>query len=139
MTLDEIEHNTLRVDYDEPRIHFAVNCASVSCPPLRREPYVAARLERQLILAARDFLAGDEGLVVDAETLRVSSLFDWYGDDFIPRFAHLVDGSGERTRAILGVVATYGPRAASDLAMSGRASLRFLRYDWSLNDVDRAP
>ena len=62
MTLDQIEHETLRVRYDEPRIHFAINCAAKSCPPLRPEPYVASRLERQLVLAARDFLASDEGL-----------------------------------------------------------------------------
>ena len=136
LTLDEIEHETLRVNYDEPRIHFAVNCASVSCPPIRRDPYTAERLDRQLILAARDYLANDLGLQVDGSTLRVSSLFNWYGEDFIDQFAHLVDADGStKTRAILGVVAKYGPADASRLAQSGAARIRFLKYNWSLNDV----
>ena len=136
MTLDEIEHETLRVKYDEPRIHFAVNCASVSCPPLRPEPYVADRLERQLILAARDYLASDLGLQVDGTRLRVSSIFKWYGEDFISGYAHLVDANkSARDRAILGVVSKYGPTQASVLVQEGMARIRFLRYDWSLNDT----
>ena len=136
MTLDEIEHETLRVKYDEPRIHFAVNCAAVSCPPLRREPYVADRIERQLILATRDFLASDLGLQVDGSRLRVSIIFKWYGQDFISGYAHLVDANqSEQDRAILGVVAKYGPTQAAALVQEGRARIRFLRYDWSLNDT----
>ena len=136
MTLDEIEHDTLRKEYGEPRIHFAVNCASVSCPPIRREPYVADRLDRQLILAARDFLATDLGLQVDGETLRVSSIFNWYGEDFIDTYARLIDAERSATeRAILGVVAKYGPSEASELAQEGVARIRFQRYDWSLNDT----
>jgi len=137
MTLDEIEHNTLRAQYDEPRIHFAVNCASMSCPPLRPEPYVGERLERQLILAARNFLASQHGLQIDGATLRVSSIFSWYGDDFVDQYAHLVDGGSEKDRAILGVIAKYGPAEAARLAQGGNARLRFLKYDWALNDVPR--
>ena len=136
MTLDEIEHETLRVLYDEPRIHFAVNCAAVSCPPLRVEPYVGRLLDRQLTLAVRDFLASDSGVQVEGTTLRLSSIFDWYGEDFVDRYAHLVDGASDpKSRATLGVVATYGPSEASGLAQSGDARVRFLRYDWGLNDV----
>ena len=136
MTLDEIEHGTLRVLYDEPRIHFAVNCAAVSCPPLRAEPYVARRLDRQLVLAARDFLASDHGLQVEDGALGVSSLLDWYGEDFVDEFAHLVDAPGSaKSRAILGLIATYGPSAASRLAQTGDVKIGFLDYDWGLNDA----
>ena len=136
MTLDGIEHNTLRVKYDEPRIHFAINCAAVSCPPLRREPFVAAHLNRQLILAARDYLASDRGIQVDGNRLRVSSIFNWYGEDFINGYAHLIEANqSEQNRAILGVIAKYGPRQASVLAQNGTARIRYLRYDWSLNDT----
>ena len=137
MTLDQIEHETLRVRYDEPRIHFAINCAALSCPPLRPEPYAASRLERQLVMAARDFLASDQGLQVEGETVRTSSVLNWFGDDFVDQYAHLVDGGSAKERAVLGVIATYGPAEASRLAQSGRASLGFLRYDWGLNDVPR--
>jgi len=136
MTLDEIEHGTLRPLYLEPLIHFAVNCASVSCPPLRREPYVGTRLDRQLTLAARDYLASEFGLRVDGSTLYVSSIFDWYGDDFVDDYAHLVDGQSQKERAILGVIAKYGPRDASQVAQSGNARIRYLRYNWTLNDVE---
>ena len=136
MTLNEIEHDTLRAEYYEPRIHFAVHCASVSCPPIRPEPFVADRLDRQLILAARDYLATDLGIQVDGTTLRVSSILDWYGEDFVDGYAHLVDANrSERDRAILGVIAQYGPTAASALAQTGTANISFLSYDWSLNDT----
>jgi hypothetical protein len=135
-TLDQIEHETLRTLYDEPRIHVAINCASISCPPLRVEPYMGEHLDRQLTLAARDYLSTDLGLQIDGSTLRLSSIFNWFGEDFIDNYAHLVDGSSERERAVLGFVATYGPTEAAELARSGDAAVRFLKYDWALNDLD---
>ena len=136
VTLDQIEHEILRPVFKEPRIHFAINCASISCPPLRREPYRVDRLDHQLILAARDYLASDLGLQVDGSTLRVSSLFSTFGQDFIPHFAHLIDvDRSEKERAILGVIARYGPKEAAALAREGRARIRFLKYDWGLNDI----
>lgn len=136
MTLDQIEHETLRTQYDEPRIHFAITCASVSCPPLRGEPYRGQMLDRQLTLAARDFLASPHGVKVEGTALLVTSLFDWYGDDFIAQYSSLTGaGRSDKERAILGVVAKYGPSAASQLAQQGTARIRYLDYDWSLNDI----
>ncbi len=75
---------------------------------------------------------------VDRETLRVSSLFKWYGDDFTDQYAPIVPGSREaRERGILGVIARYGPPAAAELARTGRPAIRYLSYDWSLNDLQR--
>ena len=136
-TLDQIEHETLRTKYQEPRIHVAINCASISCPPLRIAPYVGEHLDRQLILAARDYLASDPGLEVDGSTLHLSSIFDWYGDDFTEDYAHLVDSGSEKERAVLGLVATYGPPDAVNLVQSGNAMVEYLSYDWALNDVER--
>lgn len=136
MTLDDIEHGRLRRHYNEPRIHFAVNCASVSCPPLRPEPYVAARLERQLIIAAREFLASDLGVEVNEDTLHVSRMLNWFGDDFIEQYSRLVETNGSaKVRALVGVIAKYGPPEAARVAQSGNARIRFLKYDWSLNDT----
>jgi hypothetical protein len=135
-TLDEIEHEILRKQYREPRMHFAINCASVSCPRLRHEPYTSDHLERQLILAARDYLASDFGLIVDGSTLRVSSILSWFNDDFVDQYARLIDADRpSRDRTILGVIAKYGPPEASRLAQTGTARIRFLKYDWSLNDT----
>lgn len=82
VTLDEVEHEILR-PMGEPRVHMAVVCASVSCPDLRSEPFVAARLDEQLNDQTTKFLnnAG-KGLRVSKETVRVSKIFDWFEKDF---------------------------------------------------------
>ena len=140
VTLDEIEHDKLRKIYKEPRIHFAINCASISCPPLNRKPYIAARLNQQLSNAAELFLDSEFGLQIEGTTLRVSNIFDWYGDDFIDEYSHLIDSSkSAKERAILGVVVEYGPQKASKLAQDSNASVRFLRYNWSLNETGTKP
>ncbi len=138
VTLDDIEHRIVRPGFGEPRIHFAVNCASVSCPPLAVEPYRADRLEAQLDAAARGFLTSAEGVRLQGERLLVSSLLKWYGDDFIARYAPFATGGGDQlSRAILGVVITHGPPETVAVARSGRARIGFLDYDWSLNDRRR--
>jgi hypothetical protein len=129
LTLDEIEHQILRPVFKEPRVHVAINCASVGCPPLNREPYVASRLEAQLDAAARRYFASPAGLQIAGDRLKVSSLLKWYGDDF----------GTPRDRAVLGVIERFGPPAAAALAASGRATLEFLDYDWSLNDTASTP
>ena len=136
VTLDDIEHRILRPTFREPLVHFAINCASVSCPPLAVEPYRGDALDAQLVAAARRYLADPLGLVVSGSTISVSSILKWYGEDFVERFA----GRGPPTasdvdRAILGLVSEFGPVEAGRLASSGRARVRFLSYDWSLNDV----
>ena len=124
LTLDDIEHRILRPEFKDARVHFAINCASVSCPPLREEPYAGARLDAQLDEAARRYLASPFGLGVSGRTLRVSSIFKWYGEDFGPA-------------GVLATIATYGPPAAQHLARSPGVRVRFLPYDWALNDAGR--
>lgn len=136
VTLDDIEHHILRPEFKEPRVHFAINCASVSCPPLDAEPYQPAQLDAQLDAAARRYFASSEGLQIDGTTLRVTSILKWYGQDFVERFnGSGFDGRDAVERAILGVVAAYGPPAAASLARSPSARVAFLNYNWSLNDV----
>lgn len=138
VTLDDIEHRLLRPEFEDARVHFALNCASRSCPPLATEPYRSDTLGAQLDRAARAYLASPEGLRVEGRTLRVSSIFDWYGDDFVARYAPLVPGSrSAKERGILGAVVTFGPSAAAALARAEDVRVAFLDYDWSLNDVSR--
>lgn len=140
VSLDDIEHQILRPTFRDARIHFAVNCASVSCPPLAREPYRPDSLADQLDAAARRFLASREGLQMDGDTLHVTSLFKWYGDDFTAAYAPRVPGPrSEKERAILGVIVAYGPADAAARARLGTARIRFLDYDWSLNDTASRP
>lgn len=82
VTLDQVEHQILR-PMGEPRIHFAIVCASLSCPDLRNEPYRATELERQFNEQQRDFLANStKGLVKTEKGLKLSKIFDWFEDDF---------------------------------------------------------
>lgn len=139
VTLDQIEHEILRPVFKEPRVHFAINCASKSCPPLAAEPYVAGRLDAQLDEAGRRYLGSSYGLRITGGMLSVSSILQWYGDDFVPQFASTVPSTQPaKVRAVLGVVVRFGPTEAADLARTGRARVAFSPYDWSLNDVDRA-
>jgi hypothetical protein len=140
VTLDQIEHGILRREIGgEPRIHFAVNCASVSCPPLAAEPYRATTLDTQLDEAARRYLASEHGVRVNGSRLLVSSIFKWYGDDFVPDFGPRGPESARgTTRAILGVLASFAPEQVRRAAASGHARVAFLDYDWSLNDVRAA-
>jgi hypothetical protein len=136
LTLDDIEHRILRPEFKEPRVHFAINCASVGCPPLAVEPYRASTLDAQLDASARRYLATERGLTIDVSTLRVTKILEWYGEDFVARFAPDAAGAPDRVeRAIRGVVGQFGPPAAADLARAPSTKIKFLDYDWSLNDV----
>jgi len=117
-TLDGIEHGTLRKPgaYDDPRIHYAVNCASIGCPMLREEAYVAARLEAQLDEQAQRFLGDRTRNRYREGRLEVSRIFDWFKEDFEPREQYFARHAG-----LLG-------------HPGGAAPLAFLDYDWSLND-----
>ncbi len=132
-SLDDIEHGMIRRPgaYDEPRIHFAVNCAAIGCPALADEAFVADRLEAQLQDGLRRFLSdrSRNRYNRNSNTLEVSKIFDWYGEDFEPRFGSL-----------RGFLARYGQLLAdSDLARSRirnqETKLRFLGYDWKLNSL----
>ncbi|MEW6320520.1 MAG: DUF547 domain-containing protein [Acidobacteriota bacterium] len=139
VTLDQIEHEILRPVFREPRVHMAINCASVGCPPLASEPYRAGELDEQLDAATTRYLASPLGLAISGDSLQLSSIFKWFGADFEARFA--ADGPAGRTgteRALLGLVARYGPPQARDLARTGKVRIAYLDYDWSLNDTAAA-
>ena len=81
-TLDELEHQMIRANFVEPRIHFAVNCASIGCPALRAKAYSGTDLDNQLEDQTRRFLADRSRNRVKADELQVSKIFDWYSEDF---------------------------------------------------------
>ncbi len=125
-TLDEIEHERIRPVFNEPRVHFALVCAAISCPPLRNEAYTGARLNTQLDDQARLFLLrSPEKNRVDVAGKRVylSRIFDWYGSDFAP------DQSG-----LLQWLSRYWPAGAERNALTDRrVRVIWTEYDWSLN------
>jgi len=129
-SLDDIEHGILRKAFREPRVHFAIACASLSCPDLRAEPFDPARLDAQLDEQAAAFLSNaTKGLQpgADGRTARASSIFKWYAGDF----------------AASGGVAAFiraksSPDVASRLGALTDAGLSYLDYDWTLNDTARS-
>ncbi|GGW77833.1 DUF547 domain-containing protein [Alteromonas halophila] len=131
-TLDDIEHEMIREHYHEPRIHFAVNCASIGCPALRREAYTGDALEQQLSDQTRQFLRDRSRNRIEGNTLRVSKIFNWYGDDFTTGWRGIDSLSAflARYRDALGLT-----DAQTQALRSGELDIGFLPYDWALNDT----
>lgn len=138
LSLDDIEHGMLRKRgvYDDPRVHFAVNCASIGCPMLREEAFVATRIDAQLDEQTTRFMSDrTRNRFDDARgRLQLSRIFDWYGDDF---------NRGDRgITSLQAFAALHADRltdapAGRERIRSGRVDISFLDYDWSLNDVRR--
>lgn len=116
--LNNIEHGIVRPKFEEPRVHFALNCASVSCPRLRNEAYTAADLERQLTDQARYFLANPVKNKITAEKAELSKIFTWFKGDFT---------KGSQT--IKGFINQY-----SEVKLTDDTKTSSLDYDWNLND-----
>lgn len=125
LSLDDLEHGILRPVFQDPRVHYALNCASLGCPSLPTEAFTGAKLEAQLDTAARDFINDPRGVNASEEALRVSSIYSWFQDDF---------GGDEA-----GVIDHLKRFAAPDLAERLNRAKRIdgYDYDWNLNDVSR--
>jgi Protein of unknown function, DUF547 len=143
--LDRIEHQTLRAKgvYDEPRVHFAVNCASIGCPMLREEAYVAERLDAQLEEQTRRFLSDRSRNRYDAQkrSLAVSRIFDWFKEDWTSGYRGFSGqrapiGSREQFFARYAKLLTDDPDQQKAIE-AGNVALGFLEYDWSLNEAKR--
>ena len=121
LTLDQIEHDILRKWFKDPRVHFAVNCASKSCPPLQGEPFTGSRLNDQLNQAAQAFINAPRFNRLEGETLWVSKIFDWFSEDF----------HGD----VIGYFIKYADAPLNDQLVKnkGRIKVRYMDYDWSLN------
>ena len=137
-SLDNLEHDTIRARgaFDDPRIHFAVNCASAGCPMLREEAYVADRLDRQLEEQAVRFLSDParNRYNPSGNALEVSRIFDWYAVDFSSGLKGIT--SRERFFAKYAALLAATPEQQKIISEQ-RAAIRFLDYDWGLNDFKR--
>lgn len=118
MSLNRIEHRILRREFTEPRIHFALNCASLSCPKLRREAYDGSRLDAQLTDQAKEFLSDPSRNQLDAKNPKLSSIFSFYGKD-------MTKWSG---KSLIGFINQYAP-----IKINENAELDYLDYNWNLN------
>lgn len=132
--LDWIEHELLRPRYNEPRVHAAVNCASIGCPALRDEAFTAAKLEAQLEDGMRRFMADRTRNRVKGDKVEVSSIFKWFREDFEKGhggFNKVEDVFAKYAELMSDVPAEQAALKAKSLAVS------HLDYDWSLNDAGR--
>ena len=128
LTLDEIEHNLLRPFFRDPRIHFALNCASVSCAPLPARAFAGEGLDGQLEDVTRLFLSDPSNARLDGDVLILSRYFDWYGGDFVD------SDWAPRAESIPLFVARYAPpEIGAAVESGGVTAIRFFDYDWSLN------
>jgi len=123
ISLNDIEHEVLR-KMGEPRIHFAIVCASHSCPRLFNEAYTGEKLEQQLVTNSRSFFANQENFRYAGGTFYLSSIMKWFATDF-----------GIDRAAQLRSIAPYLPdRVLQQAAATGNGRISYLDYDWSLND-----
>lgn len=124
-TLDHVEHGLLRPEFEEARIHFAVNCASIGCPDLRREAYQADKLDAQLEQQTRAFLRDRSRNRYEAaeDTLYLSPIFKWYSEDFV-----------EASGSVADFVGPYMKAAGRQAVERGDPSIRYTSYDWDLNE-----
>jgi hypothetical protein len=133
-SLDDVEHNMIRVWFERPRIHAAVVCAAVSCPPLRNEAFVADKLDQQLDDQMRQFLSDDQSNTINLKDNRVklSSIFKWYADDF--------EKGQQGFNSLKDLIYLYQVDIANDpqqltwLQLQD-FSISYLDYDWRLNDI----
>jgi hypothetical protein len=123
-SLNQIEHAILRPEFAEPRIHFALVCASVGCPLLRRGAYFPESVRTQLEADASRFIHNPDKVRYDAQknTLYLSKIFKWYGEDFVKAAGSVAEYVG----------GYLGPEAA----VGDGWAIVFLPYDWNLNRVD---
>lgn len=137
ITLDHMEHQILRVDFNEPRIHAALVCAAISCPPLRGEPFTGEALDAQLDDQVDLFLAKSDGLEINQEegVVSLSKIFDWFGEDWAATY-WTEDGFTGSTaqKSVLNFVSNYVSEEQAAYLEAGDYDVRYFNYDWSLND-----
>jgi hypothetical protein len=131
--LYDLEHTVVRGRYHDPRVHFALNCASRGCPRLPRQAFDGATLDAQLDAETRRFVGEERNVRVDhaTRTVHLSSIFDWYESDFLdwPPLA------GRQGATLLDYIAlSASPERAEDLRRAAEYEIEFVPYDWRLND-----
>lgn len=127
LSLDDMEHGVLRPIFRDPRVHFAVNCASLSCPPLPEHAFTGDGLEEQLEAATARTLGDPDYVRAEDGTVVLTRILDWFGDDFTD------PGNRGAEPSVAAFAARYNTEARALLDANDSAPVRFLDYDWNLN------
>lgn len=124
VSLDDIEHRILRPIWQDARVHYAVNCASIGCPNLQAEPFTADNLDASLDQAARDYVNHPRGVsVISRDKVTLSSIYDWFQEDF-----------GGSDKGVPLHLRKYAKPPLTEVLANFRGRIDY-RYDWSLNDA----
>lgn len=138
LTLNDIEHKILRKEFDEPRIHFVIVCASIGCPILEGRVFFAADLEQRLDQAPRNFINDPDKVRLDKKenVLYLSSIFDWYKEDFSVSAGTKIrlNKYNKAETGIVQFVIYYFPEAEKKYIIQNQPRIKYLDYDWSLNE-----
>lgn len=136
-SLDHIEHQILRKEFDRPGIHVALVCAAISCPLLRTEPYTGEKLVSQLDDQARKFIGNNQNFRIDRQenTVYLSSIFKWFGEDFEKSYAkdRNLEGLKQKETAVINYISKYVNSDDMKYLEQGGYQVKYLDYDWSLN------
>ena len=124
LSLDEIENDIIRTQFTDARIHFALNCAAIGCPPLNKKAFTDDSLDTQLEAAVNNALANEFWLQVTEQEIRVSKIFDWYEKDFI-----------SYAGSVREFIAKYREKD-KEAILDATRKLKYLDYDWKLNKVE---
>ena len=149
LTLNEIEHGILRGQskdlaekygrFYEPRIHVALVCAAMGCPPLRNEPFLGKKLGQQLADQALRILSNSDMFRIDhdADKVYLSAIFKWFGEDFVEKFKATdgyASGGSDTEKAVLNFVSGYLSGGDDEFLKTDNYKIEYLDYDWSLNE-----
>jgi len=125
LTLNDVEHSILRANWRDPRVHYAVNCASIGCPNLARSAFTGKNLQKILNEGARNYINSPRGVSVKSGRVIASKIYSWFDEDF-----------GGNERGVIKHMLKYAkPALAQKLKAAG--GIYSYQYDWSLNDVRR--
>lgn len=142
MTLDNIEHDVLRKNFKEARIHMSLVCAARGCPQLRNEPYTGIMLDSQLNDQSDKFVNNwwKVQVIPDKKLVRLSAIFKWYSNDFLDKYrlastANTDLGHFKQDRiAVLNFISQYLNKAEAEYILSGKYRVEFIMYDWTINE-----
>jgi hypothetical protein len=136
--LKYLERDILHKQFSEPRIHMALVCAAKGCPPLRSEVYLAEKMDEQLKDQSRRYLVSPAGFRIDQEKKVVyfSSIFKWYGEDFVAKYSPTSGFTGldKTERSVANFCSAYLVSTDRAFLLHGGYSVKYLDYDWSLNE-----
>ena len=123
LSLNDVEHRILRPIWEDPRIHYAVNCASIGCPDLPDLAYTESETERMLDEGARRYINSDRGVAYIDDTLYLSSIYDWFQEDF-----------GDSLEGVFTHLRRFADEETLQELKEYSGSVEY-RYDWSLNET----